>query len=139
MTINEFNLWFDPIFDQVRDTNLKWVQLDDGFCGNTNDTNFPSQYVQNQISDKTISNFYSFVSEWRRKWSTKKDFENTAQGTFNILPLDKVMQDSWDETLGGNDWAPGMKGFRPLDMFYDMDGFVEIGRASCRERVWISV
>jgi hypothetical protein len=125
MTLEEFNLWFDPIYNEMDPVRgSKHLKLIDGGCGDTDEKSFPSESIQEKISDYTIVKFYSFISEWKLKWRTKEDFEVKAEGTFDFLPLKEVMIDVWDDSLGGNDWNPEMKGFRPLDMFYDIDGFV---------------
>ena len=124
MTLEEFNVWFNPIFDAVNDIPEKYLKFVDGLCGDTDENSFPSEVIQEKISNESIVTFYSFISEWRLKWQSKQDFEIKAEGTFNFLPLTEVMQDISDDSLGGNDWNPEMKGFRPLDMFYDIDGFV---------------
>lgn len=77
-----------------------------------------------EIIDPTIIKFYTARNLWKIEWNTKENVDFNAQGTFDFITIEQVMQDSWDEELGGNDWAPDMKGFRPLDMFYDMDGMV---------------
>lgn len=124
MTKNDFDIWFEPIYDQVNNLNFKLIKIDDGGFWDKEEPDFPNQEPYNLIPDESVKLFYTFINDWGIKWSNRTNVEINAQGTFNILPLDQVMQDSWDDTLGGNDWAPDMKGFRPLDMFYDMDGFV---------------
>jgi len=76
------------------------------------------------ITEPYLDKFYSFFHHYELTWTYKKKEDFNAKGVVNFISLDKVIQDSWDDTLGGNDWALDMKGFRPLDMFYDMDGFV---------------
>ncbi len=60
---------------------------------------------------------------WKFNWKTKAKNEVNAEGTFDFLPIERLLYD-WDEEFGGNDWAPDMKGFRPLDMFYESAGCV---------------
>ena len=67
--------------------------------------------------------FYESLELLKLYWKTFDKYEIQVEGSFDINPIQKVMF-NWDDDLGGNDWAPDMKGFRPLDMFYDSDGFV---------------
>ena len=76
------------------------------------------------IEDKNISRFYKCFNWWKFSWKTKPTLDIKAEGTFEIISFERVMSATWDDDLGANDWAPDMKGFRPLDMFYDSDGFV---------------
>jgi hypothetical protein len=76
-----------------------------------------------KISDPLILKFYSCFGAWGVKWETRPDFSIRALGIFNFLSIEEVMQD-WDNEFGGNSWAPDMKGFRPFDMFYEMEGHV---------------
>ncbi|MNY12124.1 hypothetical protein D3C86_1451910 [compost metagenome] len=91
------------------------------FSDNNPPTNTP---VMDQIEDKCIRTFYKAVDKWSVNWKVvKKKLKFEAEGIFNFLPLEQVMQD-WDDDFGGNSWAPDMKGFRPFDMFYEMEGQV---------------
>lgn len=76
------------------------------------------------IEDKNILRFYRCLDWWKFSWKSKPELDVKAEGIFEIISFERVMNDAWDDDLGGNDWAPEMKGFRPLDMFYDSDGFV---------------
>lgn len=75
-----------------------------------------------EIKDKTILRFYKCLNWWKLSWKTKTNPK--IEGTFEFIPFERIISNSWDDDLGGNDWAPDMKGFRPLDMFYNSDGFV---------------
>jgi hypothetical protein len=72
----------------------------------------------------TISRFYSCFNSWKVKWTLINNKDLKAEGVFNFIPFEKILSDAWDKDFGGNDWAPEMLKFRPLDMFYDVDGIV---------------
>ena len=76
------------------------------------------------IDDKNILRFYRCLDWWKLSWKSKPESDIKAEGIFEFISFERIMNDAWDDDLGGNDWAPDMKGFRPLDMFYDGDGFV---------------
>ena len=77
-----------------------------------------------ELLPNDIRKFYSIRNKWKVVWKTTDEANCQAEGSIDFLPLEEVLQDVWDNSLGGNDWNPEMKGFRPLDMFYDIDGFV---------------
>ncbi|WP_299211845.1 hypothetical protein [uncultured Dokdonia sp.] len=112
--IEVYNNIFNPISDvkslDVDNRKLRAVEIDFSKFEN--------------IDDKTILRFYKCLNWWKIFWKTKPESNIQAEGSFEIIPFEKMMTDAWDDDLGGNDWAPDMKGFRPLDLFYDSDGFV---------------
>jgi hypothetical protein len=123
MKLDEFNLWFDPIFNQLNDSidTSKSITLEDGACGD-----FEGQLgaLSDQVLDEKIINFYSFISDWKLHWKVDQTLAFKAEGVFNFIPFEQILNNGWDTDFGGNDWAPEMLGFRPLDMFYDIDGIV---------------
>jgi hypothetical protein len=76
------------------------------------------------VGDPTLVRLWGLFRWWAIEWKTNSTAPAEAKGSFELLPPERVLNDAWDEDLGGNDWAPHMKGFRPVDMFYDSDGFV---------------
>ena len=122
ITLEEFNQWFDPIFNDLYQMHHNEnISIKDTNCGSEQQL---SSDLINQIDDEGIIEFYSFIDEWRVRWKTSEKSMVTAEGTFSFLPIEKVMQNTWDKDFGADDWAPSMKGFRPLDLFYDSDGMV---------------
>ena len=75
------------------------------------------------IDENGLDIFYQSLELLKLHWKTLDKYEIKAQGSFDIYPIDKLMYD-WDEDFGANDWAPDMKGFRPLDMFFESNGCV---------------
>lgn len=87
----------------------------------------PTQEISAQnkslLSDEELIKFYSVNEWWTVSWKTTDAFDFKAVGTFNFYPVEKVLY-NWDDEFGGNSWAPDLKGFRPLDMFYEGAGCV---------------
>ncbi|WMX13415.1 MULTISPECIES: hypothetical protein [unclassified Aureispira] len=83
-----------------------------------------SQYTEKEsefIKANGLETLYSSLTELRLHWKHRDKRE--IQGTFHFYPVNRLMI-NWDEDFGGHDWAPNMKGFRPLDMFYESNGCV---------------
>lgn len=114
-----FKNLYGPIWNSIRD---KTGSLEiDNIVPRAKEIDF-SKYKD--IEDKNILRFYRCLDWWKLSWKSKSELDVKAEGIFEFISFERVMNDAWDDDLGGNDWSPEMKGFRPLDLFYDSDGFV---------------
>jgi hypothetical protein len=119
----DYKTWFREIYFLVMDSlaNQKKLIKYDILNAKANEQSIG---LLESITDEAIKNFYSIRNKWKVEWKTTDEVVFRAEGSIYMLPIEEVFQDVWDDSLGGNDWNPEMKGFRPLDMFYDIDGFV---------------
>lgn len=120
----DYKNWFREIYFSVMDplANQKKLLKFDIFNAKADEQ---SAELLESITDDTVKKFYTIRNKWKVVWSTRIDSGLDAEGTFDFIALDRVMLDDvWDNEFGGNDWAPDNKGFRPIDMFYDINGMV---------------
>lgn len=75
------------------------------------------------IKQHKLEDFYESLESLKLHWKTFESYEIKAEGSFDIYPVKRIMR-NWDEDFGVNDWAPKMKGFKPLDMFFESNGCV---------------
>lgn len=121
----------------MKDENKEWIKgvyrsvLDD-YIINEDDLfkldNLRSVHKSDDVTafaDPVLNRFYSCFTHWNVKWTIRKDAKIPvqAEGVFNLYPVERIFI-NWDNEFGGNSWAPDMKGFRPLDMFYESAGCV---------------
>ncbi len=120
----EIEEWFDEIYDDTIDP------VSDNEIIQISDANYERPKIElnenqiEQLKTQGIIEFYTCTGLWKLYWRTKPESNINTEGTFEFIPFEQMISSTWDDDLGGNDWAPDMKGFRPIDMFYDMDGFV---------------
>ncbi|GGG23333.1 hypothetical protein GCM10011344_25100 [Dokdonia pacifica] len=123
-TKEEIENWFFDIYDSIVPiirAKEKILDIDSNYGRAESQINDTQEKI---VLDQNIIAFYNCNKFWKSHWKTKSELNFKAEGTFDFITFERVMSNSWDDDLGGNDWAPDMKGFRPLDLFYDSDGFV---------------
>ncbi len=122
IVLNWFRPLYLPIWDPINALNGK-LKITNDFVRSSIEIKEETLFDKG-FMDVDLAKFYSFFETWKLTWKTTEELNIKAEGVIDFIPLDQVMQDVWDNSLGGIDWNPEMKGFRPLDMFYDIDGFV---------------
>ncbi|MNJ90964.1 hypothetical protein D3C87_86040 [compost metagenome] len=123
MQSEEILEWADEVYFSIWedvDSKSKILKIDNRFLNQDEDL-----VLKNikDITDLTLIKFYSCFKWWKMHWVNRDSFNVKVEGTFEFIHIEEVMQD-WDDDFGGNSWAPDMKGFRPFDMFYEMEGQV---------------
>lgn len=120
MTKEDVRQWFTPflmaVWGPIKEKE-ELLELDHSFYRTP-------ELLGAEVEDETLRKFYSFFEWWRLSWTSKENPK--AQGAFNFRCLPEVLQ-NWDESFGGHDWAPEMKGFKVFDDFADAGavGFFE--------------
>lgn len=69
------------------------------------------------LIDQELVRFYSAIERWEFKWQTTANSPVEMQGTFNILPVEKVLNASGWDLL--QERYSQMKDFTVLDYFYE--------------------
>ena len=121
-TKQEIQEWFFCIYDKIILTisNNKLIYLDNTYSNPETELTDDNRIL---LKDIALINFYLVNEWWKVFWKSKPDNEIKYEGSINFMPLEQVLY-HWDEEFGGNSWSPEMKGFKPLDMFYESAGCV---------------
>lgn len=121
-TINEIQNWFFNIYDEIIPiiSGNEFINLNNTY---SNPETEMTNDIKIQLIDISIVNFYLVNEWWKVSWESKKNSKFKYEGSINFITLKQVLY-NWDEEFGGESWSLDMKGFRPLDMFYESAGCV---------------
>ena len=123
-TDEQIQEWLVPLFTDITGPlmdRIEKMHVDSRYERYENEN-----YKLDSVDDLSIINFYRFFDWLKIDWKSTEsgEFQVDCEGVVDFIPLAQALSDAWDKDLGGNDWAPEMLGFRPLDCFYDVDGMV---------------
>ena len=117
-TIKEIKSWFMPFYKGITQS---LIERREELSFNAHYEKFKGEHpvrMNERIIDTHINYLYSFFNWLNIEWKHSKENGNIRFVTYQQLIYD------WDIEFGANDWAPDMKGFRPLDMFLESAGCV---------------
>ena len=117
-TPEEIQNWLIPLYQQITQTlmdRMKELNANPTYERFKGDN---SVLKNLSLEDEDITHFYSFFDWLNIEWKV-----DAISGNIKFVTY-KQLAHNWDNEFGANDWAPDMKGFRPLDMFLESAGCV---------------